>query len=882
MSDWSIIEKIVDQALEVPFEKREQFIRDKCGNDSHLRQKILSYLNSIQQSTSFFSKADKALSTVINTSASSRSAFTSKLIGSVIDKYEIVDLISHGGMGTVFLAQRVDGVYEQTVALKIVRHGMETPENICRFEKEREILAGLNHPNIARLIDGGVTDFGLPYLVMEYVDGTPIDEYCENNKLTISQRIELVISLCNAVQFAHNNLVIHRDLKPANILIDKNGHVKILDFGIAKLVEDRIDFEDESEVTSTHAVTPAYAAPEQITGNSVTTSTDTYSMGVLLYKLLVGVTPFNLNDVSPFSGREKIVNQEPLKPSLKFSQLTTEQQNKFSKSRLVSASKLFKILKVDLDAILLKSLRKEACKRYQTIDNLVEDLKRYLSNKPVFAHQGSFSYRTKKLMRRNYKQIFVAAAIILLSVTFAIFHSNRITEEKNIAQYEAMKTAEISSLLFDLFEANTPDQSLGETVTAQELLERGLNRAEKLVNQPELQAQMFGVIGKVYLKIGNVSKSKSLIDKSVDIYTRVYGKEHPETALAIASQALVQSSIGNYSDAEMLYDYALGVLEDHSGAYLNKYTDSINEQGYVLRRQGKYEEAEEVFRKNYNLLKDQHGELNPKVVAALNGVGVTQFNRGYYERAENIFREVLEKRIQIYGDTHPDIAESKNSLGALLMNLGQFKEAEKLFEDAFYLRNRILGENHPKTLLTLNNLAILQRDRGKFDLSATSFEKVISKKEKRFGTNTVASAISYFSYGELLLMMERFEEANTQFNKSLQIFEDFLGDDHSFTARSKMNLGTGYLYTNKIDEAERLIQEGYDKVIEIHSENTLERAIADHQFGIMNIKKGNYQLAGLHLEKSLDAFNTLERNESARSKIVLKDIQMLKQVALSQ
>jgi len=785
-------------------------------------------------------------------------------------------------MGSVFLAQRMDGVYEQTVALKIVRHGMETPENICRFEKEREILAGLNHPNIARLIDGGVTDFGLPYLVMEYVDGTPIDEYCENNKLTISQRITLVISLCNAVQFAHNNLVIHRDLKPANILIDKNGRVKILDFGIAKLVEDRIDFEGDSEVTSTQAVTPAYAAPEQITGNSVTTSTDTYSMGVLLYKLLAGVTPFNLNDVSPYSGREKIINQEPLKPSLKFNKLTIEQQNKISKSRLVSASKLFKILKVDLDAILLKSLRKEACERYQTIDNLVEDLKRYLSNKPVFAHQGSLTYRTKKLVRRNFKQIFVAAAIILLSVTFAIFHSNRITEEKNIAQYEAMKTAEISSLLFDLFEANTPDQSLGETITAQELLERGLNRAEKLVNQPELQAQMFGVIGKVYLKIGNVSKSKSLIDKSVDIYTRIYGTDHPETALAIASQALVQSSIGNYSDAEMLYDYALGILEDHSGAYLNKYTDSINEQGYVLRRQGKYEEAEEVFRKNYNLLRDQHGELNAKVVAALNGVGVTQFNRGYYEKAENIFREVLDKRIQIYGETHPDIAESKNSLGALLMNLGQYKEAEQLFEDAFYLRNRILGENHPKTLLTLNNLAILQRDRGKFDLSATSFEKVISKKEQRFGTNTVASAISYFSYGELLLMMERFEEANTQFNKSLQIFEDFLGEDHSFTARSKMNLGIGYLHTNKINEAERLIQEGYNKVVEIHSEKTLERAIADHQFGVMNIKKGNYQLASLHLEKSLDAFNTLERIESARSKIVLEDIQMLKQVALSE
>ena len=882
MSDWSIIEKIVDQALDLPFEKREQFIREKCINDSRLYQKVLEYLNSIQQSTSFFSKADKTLATIINTSTSNKSGFTSKLIGSVIDKYEIVDLICHGGMGTVFLAQRIDGVYEQTVALKIVRHGMETPENICRFEKEREILAGLNHPNIAKLIDGGVTDFGLPYLVMEYVDGIPIDDYCEKNKLTISQRINLVISLCNAVQFAHNNLVIHRDLKPANILIDKNGHVKILDFGIAKLVEDRIDYKGVHEITSTQAITPAYAAPEQITGNSVTTSTDTYSMGVLLYKLLAGITPFNLNDVSPYSGRETIINQEPLKPSLKFKRLTIEQQSKISESRVVSTSKLFKILKEDLDAILLKSLRKEAYERYQTIDNLVEDLKRYLSNKPVLAHQGSFTYRTKKLVRRNYKQIFVAAAIILLSVTFSIFHSNRITEEKNIAQYEAMKTAEVSSLLFDLFEANTPDQSLGETITAQELLEQGLKRAEKLVNQPELQAQMFSVIGKVYLKIGNVSKSKSLIDKSVDIYTRLHGKDHPETALAIASQASVQSSIGNYSDAEILYDYALGILENHSGTYLNKYTDSINEQGYVLRRQGKYEEAEEVFRKNYNLLRDQHGEHNAKVVNALNGVGVTQFNRGYYEKAENIFREVLDKRIQIYGETHPDIAESKNSLGALLMNLSQFKEAERLFEDAFYLRNRILGENHPKTLLTLNNLAILQRDRGKFDLSATSFEKVISKKEQRFGNNTVASAISYFSYGELLLMMERYEEANTQFNKSLQIFKDYLGEDHSFTARSKMNLGIGYLHTNRINEAESLINDGYNKVVEIHSENTLERAIADHQFGILNIKKGNYQLAGLHLEKSLNAFKTLERNESARSKIVLKDIQMLKQVALSE
>ena len=881
MSNWSIIESIVDQALQFPIEEREQFIKEECKDDEKLYEQVSSYLSSIQDSASLFSQVDKVLSSTIRKASTCKYDFSSKLIGTTIDKYQIADLISHGGMGTVFLAKRVDGIYEQTVALKIVRRGMETPENISRFEKEREILAGLNHPNIAQLIDGGVTDFGLPYLVMEYVDGVSIDKYCDDNNLSVHQRINLVISLCEAVQFAHNNLVIHRDLKPANILIDRNGHIKILDFGIAKLIEDKIDGEQNNEITAVQAVTPAYAAPEQISGKGVTTSTDTYAIGVLLYKLLAGTTPFDLDNESPFNGQKKIVNQDPLKPSQKYHQLSIDGKNKISDSRSVSASKLFHTLKEDLDAILLKSLRKEPCNRYQTVESFVEDLKRYLNNKPVLAHQGNYAYRIKKLLRRNYKQVSFAAAIILLSVTFSIFHTNRITEERNIAQYEAMKTAEISSLLFDLFEANTPNQSLGETITAQELLERGLNRAENLVNQPELQAQMFNVIGKVYLKVGNLPKSEELIENSVEIYTRLYGIEHPETALAIVSQAALHSALGNYSRAEYLYDYSLGILEDHAGAYMHNFTEAINEQAYVLRRQGKYEDAEDLFRKNYNLLKEQHGELYGKTVAALNGVGVTQFNRGFYEEAESIFREVLDKRIQIFGETHPDVAESKNSLGALLMNIGQFNEAEKLFEEAFYLRNRILGENHPKTLLTLNNLAIMQRDQGKFDLSAKSFQNVISKKENRFGVHSVASAISYFSYGELLLMTEQFEKAIPQLDKALGIFKEYLGDDHSFTNRTKMNLGFGQLYIGNFKSAEELITDGYDKVVEIHPENTLERAIADHQIGILNFRKGNTELANSHLTNSLNALNSLERTESARSKIVSNDIRILNQIALS-
>lgn len=879
MSDWTFVEEIVDQALTLPNSERESFINKKCNGNKKLKKDIIDFLNSINESDDLFENVKSAKKNAFRTVVSENTNSPISLIGTVIDKYKIIKLISHGGMGNVFLAKRCDGLYSQTVALKLLRHGMETPDNICRFEKERAILAGLNHPNIAKLIDGGVTKFGLPYLVMEYIDGKPIDEYCDEERLSLKERINLFISVCEAVQFAHNNLVIHRDLKPANILVEKNEHIKILDFGVAKLIEDRLETDFDNDVTSQQVLTPGCAAPEQIKGDSVNTATDTYSLGILLYKLLSGCKPFEFNNLSAFERQELILNEEPKPPSENLNELLTFDQEKIAQKRELSVSRLYNSLKVDLDAIILKSIRKESTRRYQTIDSLVDDLNRYLSNLPVLAHQGNLTYKLRKVVLRNYKAVSVAAAIILILVTFSIFHTNRITEERNIAQYETLKTAEISSMLFDLFDASSPDQSLGQTITAEELLQQGLNRAEKLDDQPELQAQMFNVIGKVYLKMGALPKAQRLLDNSVEINTEIYGLKHPETALAIADQASLYSAFGDYPKAERLFDRALNILGNTSATQMINYSDVISEQAYVLRRQGKYSEAEEAFRKNYDLLKNQLGESHEKTISAKNSIAVTIFNKGEYEVAENMLREVLAERLEVLGERHPDIAESKNSLGALLMNLGQFKEAEELFKDAYNLRNRILGSDHHKTLLTLNNLGIMQRDQGKFEAAESTFKKVTELKENRFGNFSVSSAISYFSYGEHLLMTQETEKAEEELQKALTIFQEVLGENHSFYARTKMNLGYNYLLTNDLQKAEKYILDGYKTVSDIHQKNTLERAIADHQVGALKMKQGEISQARRFLNDSMDSFETIGQSESVRKQIVRDEIRKLNQYA---
>ena len=879
MANWDLIESILNTVLLLPRAKRVEYVEKQYGGNQPLINEVLELLSSIDQSEEFFSDAYRTQDIILSQIAthSEHKETNNNLTGTVIDKYKIEKLISHGGMGTVYIAERCDGLYKQKVALKLIRHGMDTPDNISRFEKERFILSGLNHPNIAGLIDGGVSNFGLPYLVMEYVNGVPIDEYCDQNRLEIKKRIELFNTICKTVQYAHNNMVIHRDLKPDNILVDKNGVVKILDFGIAKLLQDGLGNIPDQTNVSQHILTPGYGAPEQLLGEPVTTATDTYSLGILLYRLLTGTAPYDFKESSFIKQQNLIVTKKPDKPSVSFNNLNFDQRVKLSDLRNSDPKKVYQELKADLDAIICKSLRKEPGSRYQTADALSDDLKRYLSNVPVLAHKGDLHYKASKFIRRNYKIFSVAALFFITFVSLSLYHTHRISVERNQAQTEAKKAEQITSLLFDLFEASDPGEATGDTITAQELLYRGINRAEMLQEQPALQAQMYHVIGQIFYRMGNYTEARPLLESANILYENYYGPHHPETAMSLGNLGSLTGAEGDYKTAEKLLAYAVNILKDARITNNSGKASLLHEFANVKRRQGDFIKAEELLRQGYDLINRHYGPDHVETINLRFSYGTILFNTGKYSEAETIYREVLAKRQSLLGDKHPDLAQTQNSLAALLMNTGNFDEAEILFNQAYKVRLNTLGQWHPHTLLTLNNLAFLNREIGNFEIAIEIFSQVLDARIRYSGKEHTSTAITYFGWGELYSMINRPEKARELFEKALPIFEQSFSDRHSFTIRTRMNIGQTYLYSDNYEAAEELITTGYEQLQEIHGEKSLERALADHQMGLLYHRKNDLELAEMYLKQAYRTIGELEKIESVRQKIIQYDLEALGQ-----
>ncbi len=875
-SDWTEIESILDIVLQLPAGEREKYICKNYSERPLLRKELVALLNSIEKSQHLFDEAELVRENMYGdiTAENAEKSYQDSLIGTKIGNYRIVELISSGGMGSIYFAKRDDGMFDRCVALKLIRRGMDTPNNIARFEKERNILAGLNHANIANLIDGGVTDFGMPYLVMEFVDGKPIDEYADEKRLTLKERIKLIITICNAVQYAHNNMVIHRDLKPANIFVNNNGKVKILDFGIAKLVEEGISKQDEQTHQTQFLLTPNYASPEQLLGNKVSTASDTYAIGVLLYRLLTGCSPFDLQDKNLIQLQQIILNQSPPPPSVQLSRLQKTEAEKTSPQRSESLQRIKTELKRDLDAIILKALRKEQERRYLTASALADDLGRYLNNKPVKAHSGNFRYKTGKLLRRNYKAVTAAAMFLIAAVSFGFWHTAKIADERNLAQQEAAKAAQVSSLLFELFEASEPGEALGDTISAQELLQRGLKRAELLDEQPLLKAQMYNVIGRVFYKLGNFKEAKPLLEGAISIQKQHYGPGHPETAISRAALGALIGAQGDYKAAAEILSESLDFFDKNRASDLHSLASIKSDLAYTLRRQGNFKEADRLFRETYDVLLRNLGPNHIQTQNIKHSIGSNLFNMGYYEEAEQIYREVLSIRRELLGDDHPDLAISKNSLAALLMLLGRFDESEKLFYEAYNIRLRSLGPAHPRTMLTQNNLAILKRDKGSFVESEKLFENVLAIRRLNLGEDHASTAITRFALGELYILMNLPEDALSQFELALPIFEESFTGSHSFSVRTRMNIGYANLMIGNTETAGDYIVPAYESLIEIHNEGSIEHAIGDHHMARYYFETGDIERAHLFFEKALLTFREREQNPTSRHQLVLKDFIM--------
>lgn len=507
---WQQIDALLEKVLACPVEDRPDLLESACSEDLELRREVESLLG-FAETRDFI---DQPAFSVHDEDPE---------VGRQIGPYQIRRLLGRGGMGAVYLALR-QGDFEQQVTLKLIKRGMDSDEILFRFQNERQILADLDHPNIARLLDGGTDDDGRPYFAMEYIEGEPIDAYCDRRKLSIDQRLELFLQVCSAVLCAHQNLVVHRDLKPGNILVTHDGP-KLLDFGIAKLLGPEAAPDARLTSVGRAPMTLEYASPEQVRGGAITTASDTYSLGVILYELLSGHSPYYFGDADSLECARRIREEEPGKPSTAVRHredvgTSTITPESVSETREGSPRQLRRRLAGDLDSIVLKALRKEPRERYGSVEQLSEDIRRHLGRQPVLARKGTFSYRAGKFVRRNKLTLGVLLLIVVSGLTTTVWWRQAVAANERAVE-QRLRAENALEFLKSLFKASDPDETKGRVLTARNVLERGESRVDDL-DDPVLKADVLATLGSVYRNLGLYQKARDLMERSVGVHRTLH------------------------------------------------------------------------------------------------------------------------------------------------------------------------------------------------------------------------------------------------------------------------------------------------------------------------------------------------------------------------
>lgn len=853
--NWYEIEPLIDTAMLLNKNDRLPYLKKKCGENEELYREAEKFLKSIEKAdeNEFLESGLQSHLSLIRRLHSTRedSGNHTHLKGTVIWPYKLKECIGEGGMGTVFLAERVDGEFDQKVAFKFLRHGSFSPSVKERFKLEKYILSRLNHPNIAKLYDGGVTREGAPYIIMEYVEGVPVDTYCNRHNLSLLQRLHLFVDICRSVQYAHSQLIIHRDLKPKNIYVTPGGQIKILDFGIAKLLDTDLDVAAAQQTRyGQYLASFQYAAPEQLTAGNSSTATDVYVLGLLLFELITGTKPFDLFNKSLKKAEQIIQHEQAPKPGL------------FTNETIGTISD-------DLDAIALKALRKEPDQRYQSVLELLEDINRFLQHLPVHAKKGSLQYKMKKFVRRQALPIAFSFIIVSLLAGFTIVYTLGITQERNEVQLQAQKAGEVTAFLIDLFETDNPSGFAGETINIKDLLAHGEERIENLNGHPEIQAQLLDATGQVYHRLGLYEPSERLLQRAFELRRKLYSLIHPETVASIDNLGLLMIGQGDYAAADSLLKLAWEIRENHLNPHNQAAAITLSNLALATRRLGRHNEAESLYRRSYQIRREHLGRDHPLTLENLSSLGTALHYQAEYHETEKIFRDVLEKRQNLFGPAHPDIAMSLNNLGALLMNRGRFNEAERLFREALDMRSELYGEEHPRVALTLNNLAIALRDQGLYSSSLRFFEQALEMRVKLLGNEHVDTAITKFSFARLMLLTEQPDSALTLYWQALHTFHNQLSENHSYHARTLVGIGSSYSALDNLAAAEQYFGDGIRMVQKIHPESSLEWALVQIDYGAFLLKKGDIPQARSTLLTALRTLTDIEGHLSPRQQSIL-------------
>jgi serine/threonine-protein kinase len=762
---WTALQDLYLDALGVPDAAREPFVRDRAP-DTALADEVLELLGA-PAPTILDGRALDALG------EGARDVLSDLAPGAEVGPYRVAEEVGRGGMGAVYRAERADGAFEQTVALKVVKRGMDSDAVLRRFRAERRILARLEHPGIARLIDGGLSDDGRPWLAMEFVEGEPITDYCDRRALGVDARLSLFRRACEAVEYAHRQLVVHRDLKPSNVLVTETPagpRVKLLDFGIAKVLAGDAGDEPLTVLTAPGQplLTPEYAAPEQVAGGPVSTATDVYALGVVLYELLTGRRPYTFGVRTPSVVEHVVRTVQPPRPSAAVEDASAHG---------ATADRLRRQLAGDLDTICLMALRKEPERRYGSAQALADDLRRHQADLPVRARPDTVGYRARTFARRHRAGLAAAAAAVGAVVLVAALAFARVEAERDRARAEAARAEEVSDFLAALFTASDPAQSGGIDVSARALLAAGADRiGAELGDQPALQAEMLHVVGSVYQSVGEFERAEALLDQALALRRRHLGAGHPETAATLHALGFLYERQGRYAEAEAAQRVALAVYRAHAETHAEGLAETLHGLAHAHLRLGRYDEAERRIREAIRVKEEVYGARSPEVAYSLNVLGDVVNQSGRPDEAEAVHLAALDLRLATIGPDHLHTSNTYHNLAGVHRDQERWADAERRYRQALRIQRVHYDEPDVEIANTLSHLALVVGMQGRSEEAAALHDAALAGARQAGGAGHPRVAGVLIRRGTTLAEEGRYAEAEAVTREGIALWRRASGD----------------------------------------------------------------------------------------------------------
>ncbi|HSJ07847.1 MAG TPA: serine/threonine-protein kinase [Longimicrobiales bacterium] len=800
---WEEIDALFQAVLTRPPHERDSCLRELC-TDPEIAGAVSRLLASTEEASGF-------LESVELPGGEDEAGADAQEIGRIVGRHRLVEVIGRGGTGTVYRATRVDGDFDQDVAIKVLRRGLDTDDVLARFRAERRILASLSHPHIGQLHDGGATEDGRPYLVMELVEGQPITEYCDSRRLDVDARLRLFVQVARAVQYAHRNLVVHRDLKPSNILVTQDGTPKLLDFGIAKLLDDAADAADAVHTrTGLRPMTPAYASPEQIAGDAITTASDVYQLGLLLYEILAGRRPFSAARATT-DGAARSTTGDGVPPSgaiLAPAPGSTDSAHaaRIAELRGTDPRRLERRIRGDLDTVVLSAIRREPERRYASVEQFAGDIENFLKGLPVAAQPDTWRYRMGRRVRRNPALSAASALLVLLAAGYlvtATLYAGRLQAERDRARSEAVKAEQVTAFLMELFGANDPDRAAGTNPTALDLLEQGEAMAGRLAGQPAVQARMLNVLGQILTTLGQYDRAEPHFRQALDLSRRL-GSDG-EVALNLERLGDVFQRTGRYDEAEAMLAEAVEVARRAGNAELE--SDAHTDLGHSLHARGDYVGAEAAYREALAIRRRILGDQHARTAISIHNLALALEMQERRDEAESLYWQSLELNRGLLDPEHTQIALTLTTLARLYSSQDAHDRAEALLQEALEIYRNRLGPRHVRLGLVLNQLGFIRARTGDLPAAEAYFRESLEIHEAAFGGThrEVAGGLNNLSY--VLFEQGKVRESIPLRQRTLAIARTTLGDAHENTGIFAHNLATALARVGDDAEAEALYRE---------------------------------------------------------------------------